>query len=475
MSVGSGRKSRRIPSDSSQGPAAQHGAYATHMFHSYSRVRGRRLDPYAVAVLQTIRDRRLAGPDDGVLVAASGGPDSTALLAALAQLRDAGEVGPIGALHVDHGLRPGVDAEAAVVRRTCERLGVPFRSVGVEVGPGNVQAAARSARYAALRREASRTGAGRIATGHTRTDQAETVLLRLARGAGARGLAAIPPRRGPIIRPLIDRSRAEGLAFLARQGLDWCEDPTNASPRYTRNRLRQALWPALLSLNPAAEAALARSADLLRDDDRALSARARRLLAAAGAAADGPETASLRGAPLAVQRRVVRRLAKEARGGAAPGADHVARVLRLVASGRPGRTGLPGGLEARVAAGRLVIGRPCAPAGAPPFEPVAVDGPGRYAVPALGLEVEVTAPAGTAVPWRLALRTRRPGDTFRPAGRRGGKRLKAWLIDRKVARARRDRLLLLVDGAGRVLAIPELGVTGDGLPRRVAVRVLARR
>jgi tRNA(Ile)-lysidine synthase len=106
---------------------------------------------------------------------------------------------------------------------------------------------------------------------------------------------------------------------------------------------------------------------------------------------------------------------------------------------------------------------------------VAVDGPGRYAVPALGLEVEVTAPAGALAARPLALRTRRPGDTFRPAGRRGGKTLKAWLIDRKVAQARRDQLLLLVDGAGRVLAIPELGAAGDGLPQGVAVRLLPPR
>jgi len=168
---------------------------------------------------------------------------------------------------------------------------------------------------------------------------------------------------------------------------------------------------------------------------------------------------------------VVRLLVREAGGRVEAGADHVARVLRLVAGGRPGRTGLPGGLEARVADGRVRIGPPPGRPGAPPVEPVAVDGPGRYPVPALGLVVEVAAPAGAAGGWSLALRTRRAGDTFRPAGRRGGKTLKAWLIDRKVVRARRDRLLLLVDGAGRVLAIPELEVAGDGLPQGVTVRL----
>ncbi len=435
------------------------------------------LDPYVQGVLATLRRHRLAERGVGVLVAASGGPDSTALLAALAALRDAGEIGPVFALHVDHGLRTGVDAEGALAGHTCATLGVPFRSVRVEVGPGNVQAAARAARYVALAAEAARVGAARVATGHTRTDQAETVLLRLARGAGARGLSGIPARRGAIIRPLLDQPRAAGLAYLARRGLGWCEDPSNATPRYARNRLRQRLWPALLELNPAAEAALARTAELLRDDERALAARARRLLdreaplAAGRAACPGVAAAALARAPAAVRRRVVRRLAREA-GGAALGAAHVARVLERVAGGRPGRVELPGGLVARLAAGRLTVSRAAAPAAVPAVAPVPVPGPGRYALPALGLAVEVAAvgPAG-AGPWGWWLRTRRAGDRLRPAGRRGGKALKAWLIDRKVPRDRRDRLALLVDGGGRVLAIPELGVEGDGLPQGVTVAV----
>src|SRR5512137_1230775 len=242
-------------------------------------VQGERpLDPYPAAVLATLRLRRLLTPDQPVLVALSGGPDSTALVAALAALRDAGEVGAVHALFVDHGLRTGIEPEAAAARDSCRRLGVPLRSVKVRVGPGNVQAAARRARYAALRREAARVGVTRIATGHTRSDQAETVLLRLLRGAGARGLSGIPPRRGVVVRPLIDRGRGEGLEWLARCSLDWRDDPTNASPRYARNRLRLEVWPRLLDFNPALEAALARTADLLRDDERALSNRARALV-----------------------------------------------------------------------------------------------------------------------------------------------------------------------------------------------------
>ena len=398
-----------------------------------------------------------------MLVALSAGPDSTALVAALATLRDLGEVGPVHALFVDHGLRPGVEAEAAAARATCDRLGVPLRTVKVRVGSGNLQAAARRARYAALRQESARVGATRIATGHTRTDQAETVLLRLLRGAGARGLSAIPPRRGALVRPLIDQGRADGLAWLTRQGLDWRDDPTNASPRFTRNRLRLELWPRLLELNPSLEAALARTADLLRDDERALAARARALLAAE----PRPAVSRLRRVPLAIRRRVIRRLALEAGGrSAVPEAAHVERALALLQGERDREVELRAGLVARRRGGRLSVEKVPRRRGATvapePVAPLAVPGPGRYRLAALGLILEVTASPGAAVSWPLSARTRRAGDRFRPAGGRGSKTLKAWLIDRKVPRARRDALLVLADGEGRVVAIPELGHLAAG-------------
>ncbi len=420
-------------------------------------MRKKELHPYPRSVLATVRRRRLLAPDDVVLAAVSSGPDSTALVAALAALRDAGAIEKVIGLHVDHGLRPGGVEDAACAAAACERLDVPFESVRVRVAAGNVQAQARRARYAALREAAARAGATRIATGHTRTDQAETVLLRLVRGAGARGLAGIPPRRGPFVRPLIDRSRQEGIAWLAELGLPWRDDPTNATPRFARNRLRLSLWPQLVALAPAAERALARAADLAREDERALSARGREI--AVGGAAAVP-LAALAGEPVAVRRRVVRRLWRRAGGRAARlEAKHVEAVLALVRRGRPGRTALPGGIEARCRYGTLELGRPAAPPA--PFPDVAVPGPGRYVVPSRGV-VEVTARDAGAVPWPIALRTRRPGDRFRPEGGRGTKKLKSWLIDRKVPREVRDGLLLVAAG-GTVLAVPDLSVVAEGL------------
>lgn len=420
-------------------------------------VRSPSLHPYAAAVLATARRRALLARSDRVLVALSAGPDSTALLAALSALRDAGELAGLTALHVDHGLRPG-EADAACAAAACARLGVPLQRTAVKVAPGNVQAQARRARYAALRAEAARTGATRIATGHTRTDQAETLLLRLLRGAGSRGLAGIPPRRGAVIRPLIDRGRDEGVAYLAELRIAWCEDPTNATPRFARNRVRHEAWPSLRAIAPAAERALARAADLLRDDDRALDGRARRRVRQG----TGIEVAALRREPLAVRRRMVRRLWRNAtRRGRALEAGHVEAVLALIERARPGAAALPGGMVGRCRYGRLEIVGPAGPA--PQVRPVPVAGPGRYVVPELELLAEIRAGRPAEIPWPLELRTRRPGDRLRPERSAGTTSLKEWLIDRKVGREERGRLLLLASREGAVLAIPALRVVAQGL------------
>ena len=312
--------------------------------------------PFERDVLATCRARRLLGPNEGVMVALSGGPDSTALLACLAALRDTGACGRVSACHVDHQLRAGSGADAVACEELCARLGVPLERVAVSVQPGNVQGMARRARYAALRAAAARAGAARLATGHTRSDQAETVILRLVSGAGARGLAGIPPRRGMIVRPLIDRSRAEVVAYLRERGLPWLEDPTNASPRFDRNRARRDVLPALEALRPGAEAALARAADLLRADERALERLARALVPSGAREASVDALAS---APEAVTARAVRRLWREATGSRRGlEAHHVAAVVRLFGRGRPGRVSLPGGRVAEVRRGALRITTP---------------------------------------------------------------------------------------------------------------------
>jgi tRNA(Ile)-lysidine synthase len=417
---------------------------------------------FPALVGSTCERRRLLAPSDLVVAALSGGSDSTALVAVLAEMRDDGRLREVVAVHVDHGLRAGSERDGDACARTCAALGVPLRRVRVEVGDGNVQEEARRARYAALRREADAAGATRIATGHTRDDQAETVLLNLLRGSGARGLSGIPPRRGRIVRPLIDRTRAEVLRYLASRGLSHLEDPTNPTPRYLRNRLRSEALPPLLALAPHLGRALARTADLLRDDDRALAARGRRRVEEGGRA----RIAGLLEEPVAVRRRAVRELWRQATGSRRGlGARHVESVLGLLRGARPARVGLPGGREAVARYGTLSIREAIASA-APPA-PVTIPGPGSH--PLAGGEV-LEVEAGPGIAWPLSLRGRLPGDRFRPAGGRGSKKLKAWLIDRKVPREERDGLRVLADARGRVLWIPALGVRAEKPSIRARLR-----
>ncbi len=185
------------------------------------------------------------GPHDRLVVAASGGVDSTVLLRSLVELGQ-----PVVAVHVDHGLRPESAEDGAFVVALAAELGVPGASVRVEVGEGNVQAAAREARYAALVEAARRYDARFVATAHTATDQAETVLMALVRGAGLRGLAGMPSHRMldhgvDLIRPLLQVSRGEITAEAGERAWTWREDPSNATGAYRRNRVRQSVLPVL--------------------------------------------------------------------------------------------------------------------------------------------------------------------------------------------------------------------------------------
>jgi len=293
-----------------------------------------------------------------VLAAVSGGADSMALATALAAEAEAAGVRP-GAVTVDHGLQDGSAEHAARVAEVLRGLGldpVDVRSVtvGTEGGP---EAAARAARYAALDAAAKQHGAVAVLLGHTRDDQAETVLLGLARGSGARSLAGMAPTSGRYRRPLLGLDRA--TVRQAVVGLPTWEDPHNADPSFARARVRTEALPALEpALGPGVAAALARTAALLRADADALDAWADRA-AAEAAAGDGFAVDALASLPAAVRTRVLRRAAIAA--GAPPSdltADHVVAVDALVTSWHgQGPLQLPGGVGARRSCGRLLLAR----------------------------------------------------------------------------------------------------------------------
>lgn len=228
-------------------------------------------------VERTVRDDKLFVRGNIVLVACSGGPDSTALLHALAMLRRS--MGHVVIAHgVDHGLRPEAAAELDLVAKVCRDHEISFEVTRVCVAPGsNVQARAREARHKALQWAAVRHGAAVIATGHTADDRAETVLLRLLRGAGPRGLSVLASRApSPVVvegadravdlvRPLIRARREDVLAHVHRHVLVCAQDPSNIDPRFMRVRVRRELIPLLEDLSPSIVDHLCALADMLSE------------------------------------------------------------------------------------------------------------------------------------------------------------------------------------------------------------------
>jgi tRNA(Ile)-lysidine synthase len=335
----------------------------------------------AVAAIRHAVRASLTGlePGDRVLVACSGGADSLALAAALAF--EAPRAGLLaGAVTVDHGLQPGSAEQAERTAKALRGLQLdPVLAVPVEVaGQGGTggypgpEAAARLARYAALDQAADACGAAAIMLGHTLDDQAETVLLGLGRGSGARSLAGMAPRSGRYLRPLLGIRRAQTSAACAALGLQPWHDPQNEDPAFTRVRIRRQALPALeQALGSGVAEALARTASLLRADaevlDAAATAAAAQLGGTDSALAEGWPAGPLAALPAAIRRRVLRAAAIAA--GCPAGAlseRHVAGVDDLVLRWHGQRwTDLPGGVRCERRYGRLLF----TGAGAPPHGP----------------------------------------------------------------------------------------------------------
>ncbi|MBQ9727572.1 MAG: tRNA lysidine(34) synthetase TilS [Kiritimatiellae bacterium] len=478
--------------------------------------------PLARALLGAGEAARLARGETPLLVALSGGADSVSLLRALVRVRAARGAKPpygLSAAHFNHGIRGAeADADEAFCVALCDSLGVPFA-----VGRGDVPAeaattgeshemAARRLRRDFLVNAAALEGAEAIALAHTLDDQLELFLLRLARGAGLRGLAGMPPvadaglrpdvlrgtpaDRAPrrpvrlrLVRPFLSLRHADLVAFLRAEGLDWREDSTNAGDAPLRNRIRHHAVPALLGACGAGlPATLDRTLSLLREDADLLDA-----LAAAEPWAPGDPAAALAAGPAPVARRRVARALYDA--GADPESVSLAaveRVRALAASGRNGSVPLGGALEARLAYGSLSFQtRAATPApetaGTPFVFPAAAALPARGARPDpegrlvvrradavrrpargnfVGRPVSASVRAGALDGRRVVLRPWRAGDRIAAAGGRGTRKLSDVFTDAKLPRDMRARVLVLADAdSGAVLWLP-----GHGVARELAVR-----
>ncbi|NLU80284.1 tRNA lysidine(34) synthetase TilS [Micromonospora sp. HNM0581] len=339
------------------------------------------LSPSVAAIRLAVRRALVDLPAGGpVLVACSGGADSLALAAVTAFVAPrAGRTA--GLVTVDHGLQAGSRGRAEAVARWAEDTGLaPVEVVGVQVAgrPGGPEAAAREARYQALVEIAERHGAAALLTGHTRDDQAETVLLALSRGAGPRGIAGMPARRDlagtPLVRPLLEIGRTETRAACTALGLVPWDDPHNSDPSYARSRVRADVLPVLIrALGPGVLDNLARTAALVAADNAVLDELAVEALSRARHPDGGLATGTLADLAPAVRGRVLRAWAHES--GVPPAAlshRHVAALDGLVTAWRGQRASyLPGGLRVLRRDGRLVSEPPpVSPAGRVPVPQV---------------------------------------------------------------------------------------------------------
>jgi tRNA(Ile)-lysidine synthase len=290
-------------------------------------------------------------PGERLLAMVSGGADSVCLMHVLSAIHDS----PVVVLSVDHGLRSEAADETLAVRALAESLDMPCEIATLELEDGpDLQERARGARAAVATSVAERQGCSRIATGHTATDQAETVLFRIARGTGRSGALGMAPRRNEFIRPLLGITREQTAQWCVDNGLDVVDDPSNRDPRFTRSRVRHGLLPALRDIHEGAERNVVAFADHLRDEQQVISAVVQS--AWRRCAGDrGLKVAPLGGEHPAVQRLLLRRLLADAGfSGGARESRHIERARDLLE--RPAQIELPGG-HAAVIGEELVVTR----------------------------------------------------------------------------------------------------------------------
>jgi tRNA(Ile)-lysidine synthase len=432
----------------------------------------------ALAVAKTIDHYGMFRPGQRVGVAVSGGADSVCLLHLLRELAPEWEL-RLTVLHLDHGLR-GAESrrDAEFVRALANTLDLPLelRSAELAGAPGNLEQTARNARLSFFRERIAAGAVDRVAVGHNRSDQAETVLFRFLRGAATGGLAGIRPvTEEGIVRPLIEIERPRIETYLRERGIPWCEDSTNAGPQFARNRIRHSLLPQLeREWNPALRQTLAHTAAWAVDEETFWKAEIDRIAARVLAERDGailvavPELATR---PVAVARRLVRRAIERVKGDLrAVDFEHVSAILGLVAAAKGhGCVQLPG-----LAVARSFDWLRFAPrAASPPHQyrmAVSVPGAVRVAVADLELSLELVERTGTSslsdsvynigmgcidrqrLSGSLFVRNWQPGDRYQPVGHTGEEKIKTLFHKARIPLWERSGWPVLTDGTAIVWA-----------------------
>lgn len=425
----------------------------------------------------------LWSPGSRVVAAVSGGSDSVALAFLLRDLAAAGGIVFAGLAHLNHQIRGAeAEADAAFCRALADRLGVPAIVADVDVPSQakehqvSLEVAGRFARQNFFREALESIRADRMAVAHTRDDQAETVILRLTRGAGTSGLAAMAPRREHLIRPLLDLTRRELQDYLRGLNEAWREDATNRDRAIPRNLVRHEVMPLLREINAQADAALARAAEILRGDDEFLEKLANAaFIRCVELEEQGNENVRVLilkdefdRLPLALARRVARYGLETANPARTYGLEEADELCRAIAAGTGAN--LPG-LALERFGGKVVLTNTGvmahgAPASVDPLElrlsvPGTVEAPrGGWTVTAEGPmprpesldsgDERVVVDAGN-LGSRLIVRYRRPGDRLHPLGASGRKKVQDVLVDRKVPRDDRDLVPIVTTEAGEIV------------------------
>ncbi|NTU43638.1 MAG: tRNA lysidine(34) synthetase TilS [Nitrospirales bacterium] len=420
------------------------------------------------ALRATIRKHSMLAEGETVLVGLSGGPDSVCLLYCLHSLRNELSIS-LSAAYIDHGFRPGeTPAEISFCSRLCDSMEIPFFTRAIDVTSFyhdrkmNKQEAARELRYQALRAIASEAGASRIGLGHNADDQAETVIMRLIRGAGPSGLSGIPPVRGEIIRPLIETRREDIVAFLGEREITFMTDSSNLTDAYTRNRLRNRVIPELKGLGRDITGTICRTAGIIREEERyfdiIVTKTLMRLISRKNEKAIELFSAPLEAMDTVILRRVLRRALDETQSLRGIGFVHLEEIIHLIQSGLSGdRVHLPGGIRAVKGYSTLIITSEepakVSPLSFTPPERVLL----REQSMVLTSKIIDISELGDLKTDRkralvdadkllfpLVVRGRDHGDSFFPLGFGKRKKLQDYFVDEKVPRDERDSIPLLV-------------------------------
>ena len=400
-----------------------------------------------------ISQNEMIQPGDHVICAVSGGADSVALLFAMYLLRDKLRIA-LEAAHFNHNLRGDESQrDEEFVRQLCDRLDIPLH-VGtgrIEAGKKGLEAAARDVRYAYLL-----SLGGKVATAHTANDNAETVLMHLVRGTGLRGLGGIAPVNGRLLRPMLNVTRHEVMAFLEEYHLSCVEDSSNHTDQFMRNRLRHSVMPMLEAENPRLAENLSAMAMRLRKDDQLLEE-----LAQDSATVNITE---LRALPESLRNRVIVNFLKNG-GVSEPEAEHIDAIGRLIDSDRPSaRVMLGNGITLARRYDIIEFQESVEELGE-----IALPCPGTIVLENIGVRICCepavcmidTADAFTIIPeGQIVIRSRQAGDRIRLFA--GTKDLKKLFIDRKIPAIRRTQIPVLSDDTG-VLGVYGVGVSRERL------------